>query len=280
MSIYAISRLAGLTPKTKFGGSRLQTPCQALLPTSCHLTSSSCFHHCIYPRATVQDGIARNSTPILPLSCPPSIQRLGSITSPNPISTTSHPAPPSSTISHRPPFPSSTTPTQLIFPRTMESTTSTSPPSRRSIYWTLGCIYGASAVMLGAFGAHGLKKRIADPQRIANFGTAAQYQVSLVRGWVLLFPLGWTGWGGWLLFVLSPCLHRIRIDIGNFHVNTRIPSPIFHRSIFAMHLHPHTYLANTTCHVYSSSTQPSSSRPPLDQTALARRLRRISWLRE
>ena len=24
---------------------------------------------------------------------------------------------------------------------------------------------------------HGLKKRIADPQRIANFGTAAQYQV-------------------------------------------------------------------------------------------------------
>lgn len=31
--------------------------------------------------------------------------------------------------------------------------------------------------MLGAFGAHGLKKRIADPARIANWGTAAQYQV-------------------------------------------------------------------------------------------------------
>ncbi|PSN73334.1 DUF423-domain-containing protein [Corynespora cassiicola Philippines] len=44
-------------------------------------------------------------------------------------------------------------------------------------FWTIGCIYGASSVMLGAFGAHGLKKHIADPQRIANWGTAAQYQL-------------------------------------------------------------------------------------------------------
>ncbi|KAF2120931.1 hypothetical protein BDV96DRAFT_595328 [Lophiotrema nucula] len=44
-------------------------------------------------------------------------------------------------------------------------------------FWTIGCIYGASSVMLGAFGAHGLKKRIADPARIANWGTAAQYQL-------------------------------------------------------------------------------------------------------
>lgn len=43
--------------------------------------------------------------------------------------------------------------------------------------WTIGCLYGASSVALGAFGAHGLKKRIADPQRIANWSTAAQYQV-------------------------------------------------------------------------------------------------------
>lgn len=45
------------------------------------------------------------------------------------------------------------------------------------MYWTLGCIYGASAVAFGAFGAHGLKKRIADPGRLANFATAAHYQV-------------------------------------------------------------------------------------------------------
>lgn len=44
-------------------------------------------------------------------------------------------------------------------------------------FWTIGCIYGASSVMLGAFGAHGLKKRISDPSKLANWGTAAQYQV-------------------------------------------------------------------------------------------------------
>ena len=44
-------------------------------------------------------------------------------------------------------------------------------------FWTLGCIYGATSVTLGAFGAHGLKKRIADPARIANWNTAAHYQV-------------------------------------------------------------------------------------------------------
>ena len=30
---------------------------------------------------------------------------------------------------------------------------------------------------LGAFGAHGLKSRIRDPSALANWGTAAQYQV-------------------------------------------------------------------------------------------------------
>ncbi|KAH8763013.1 hypothetical protein F5882DRAFT_21402 [Hyaloscypha sp. PMI_1271] len=51
-------------------------------------------------------------------------------------------------------------------------------------FWTLGCIYGASSVTLGAFGAHGLKKKIADPARIANWNTAAHYQ--LVHSGVLL----------------------------------------------------------------------------------------------
>ncbi|KAH8786851.1 hypothetical protein BGZ57DRAFT_756083 [Hyaloscypha finlandica] len=51
-------------------------------------------------------------------------------------------------------------------------------------FWTLGCIYGASSVTLGAFGAHGLKKKIADPARIAHWNTAAHYQ--LVHSGVLL----------------------------------------------------------------------------------------------
>lgn len=48
-------------------------------------------------------------------------------------------------------------------------------------FWTVGTLFGASSVMLGAFGAHGLKQRIADPARIANWGTAAQYQVPISR---------------------------------------------------------------------------------------------------
>ncbi|CCX30379.1 hypothetical protein FPQ18DRAFT_398879 [Pyronema domesticum] len=43
--------------------------------------------------------------------------------------------------------------------------------------WTIGCLYGASAVAFGAFGAHGLRARIADPARIKSWETAAHYQL-------------------------------------------------------------------------------------------------------
>lgn len=52
------------------------------------------------------------------------------------------------------------------------------------VFYTLSTIFGASSVILGAFGAHGLKKRIADPARVANWSTAAQYQ--LIHSAVLL----------------------------------------------------------------------------------------------
>ncbi len=42
----------------------------------------------------------------------------------------------------------------------------------------------ALAVCLGAFGAHGLKKRIADPQMLKNWDTAAHYH--LIHSVVLL----------------------------------------------------------------------------------------------
>jgi hypothetical protein len=45
-------------------------------------------------------------------------------------------------------------------------------------FWKIGAIYGCTAVALGAFGAHGLKKHIADPAKIGNWSTAATYQVS------------------------------------------------------------------------------------------------------
>ena len=49
------------------------------------------------------------------------------------------------------------------------------------LFWTLGCIYGASSVVLGAFGAHVLKKKIPDPQRLANWSMAAHYQVCMTK---------------------------------------------------------------------------------------------------
>ncbi|KAK4946717.1 hypothetical protein LTR10_014219 [Elasticomyces elasticus] len=86
------------------------------------------------------------------------------------------------------------------------------------MFWTIGCIYGASSVMLGAFGAHGLKKHISDPSKIANWGTAAQYQmihsgVLLLTASVapknkaaaILFTAGMTMFSGSLyLLVLDP----------------------------------------------------------------------------
>ncbi|KAK3319508.1 DUF423-domain-containing protein [Cercophora scortea] len=51
-------------------------------------------------------------------------------------------------------------------------------------FWKIGAFYGAAAVGLGAFGAHGLKNRISDPKKLASWGTAAQYQ--LVHSVVLL----------------------------------------------------------------------------------------------
>ncbi len=49
--------------------------------------------------------------------------------------------------------------------------------TKNMVFWTIGALYGASAVGLGAFGAHGLKKKIADPAKIASWSSAAQYQV-------------------------------------------------------------------------------------------------------
>lgn len=48
-----------------------------------------------------------------------------------------------------------------------------------TLIWKTGAVFGAAAVGLGAFGAHGLKKHISDPQKLANWSTAAQYQACL-----------------------------------------------------------------------------------------------------
>ncbi|KAI1333559.1 hypothetical protein F5Y15DRAFT_404830 [Xylariaceae sp. FL0016] len=70
-------------------------------------------------------------------------------------------------------MPDSSTP--LIPPSQSQIAPSRTP--QKNMFWTLGCIYGATAVGFGAFGAHGLKKMVTDPARVANFATAAHYQL-------------------------------------------------------------------------------------------------------
>lgn len=48
---------------------------------------------------------------------------------------------------------------------------------RNNFFWLLACALGASAVGLGAFGAHGLKDIVKDPARVANWDTAVLYHV-------------------------------------------------------------------------------------------------------
>ncbi|KAG5458979.1 MAG: hypothetical protein BJ554DRAFT_701 [Olpidium bornovanus] len=46
--------------------------------------------------------------------------------------------------------------------------------------WRAGCLLGATAILTGAFGSHGLKARLgpkADPSRIEAWKTAAHYQL-------------------------------------------------------------------------------------------------------
>jgi hypothetical protein len=60
--------------------------------------------------------------------------------------------------------------------------------------------------MLGAFGAHGLKQRIADPARIANWGTAAQYQVRVYPHKTEIKP----AFLFFVLLLLSLCFFLVR----------------------------------------------------------------------
>jgi uncharacterized membrane protein YgdD (TMEM256/DUF423 family) len=45
-----------------------------------------------------------------------------------------------------------------------------------NLFFALGSFFGGLAVMLGAFGAHGLAGKLA-PDRLANFETGARYQM-------------------------------------------------------------------------------------------------------
>lgn len=71
--------------------------------------------------------------------------------------------------------------TSPLLPTTDQPPTEATQPqddTMSTLLWKTGAVFGATAVGLGAFGAHGLKKHISEPHKLANWGTAAQYQVS------------------------------------------------------------------------------------------------------
>ncbi|GAB9468213.1 hypothetical protein Gpo141_00005535 [Globisporangium polare] len=46
-----------------------------------------------------------------------------------------------------------------------------------SLWWKIGAISGASAVLFGAFGAHALKAHVKDEKMLKNWETAAHYHL-------------------------------------------------------------------------------------------------------
>jgi uncharacterized membrane protein YgdD (TMEM256/DUF423 family) len=81
----------------------------------------------------------------------------------------------------------------------------------RDGFWLqVGAVWGFLGVAMGAFGAHGLKERLAELGQLANFQTAAQYQMycalALVAVGLLALsgrPGTATGVAGWSLLAGS-----------------------------------------------------------------------------
>ena len=75
------------------------------------------------------------------------------------------------------------------------------------VFLTLAALLAALAVVLGAFGAHGLKSKLS-PDMLAVFQTAVQYHMwhALGLGLVALAALHWPQlnglrWAGWSMIV-------------------------------------------------------------------------------
>ncbi|KXX73956.1 hypothetical protein MMYC01_208696 [Madurella mycetomatis] len=69
--------------------------------------------------------------------------------------------------------------TSPLLPSTDQDDAQPAAVMSTSILWKTGAVFGATAVGMGAFGAHSLRARISDPQKLANWSTAAQYQASI-----------------------------------------------------------------------------------------------------
>lgn len=69
-------------------------------------------------------------------------------------------------------------------------------------FWLrIGAVWGALAIAMGAFGAHGLKNRLAELGSTANFQTAAQYHMYQALALIALGALAHAGKTGTALTV-------------------------------------------------------------------------------
>lgn len=64
--------------------------------------------------------------------------------------------------------------------------------------WQIGAVLAALSVVFGAFAAHGLKDRL-EPSLLANFETAARYQMYAALVLLLLGTRSGASFAGWFL---------------------------------------------------------------------------------
>lgn len=84
-------------------------------------------------------------------------------------------------------------------------------------YFRAACVLGALAVMLGAFGAHGLESRI-DAERLAMWKTAVEYHFYHVLPLFALSLLGADRWTRWASRACAAWIVGIAIFSGTLYL--------------------------------------------------------------
>ena len=103
----------------------------------------------------------------------------------------------------------------------------------KNITLIIGAVYGLTSVILGAFGAHALKK-VLSVERLASFETGVKYQmyhalVLLIIGFFLKFDTGTEKWASWCI-ILGVLLFSFSIYFLSFQevlgINLKFLGPI------------------------------------------------------